>query len=82
MSPVSVQSGISYQQETFQWMFTHIAVVRDLVAMQYKEYQEVPHLHHYQTWWMQENQAGQLQMMNQPHSSAKEPAAGLNKTIL
>ncbi|XP_035514187.1 WD repeat and FYVE domain-containing protein 3 [Morone saxatilis] len=27
-------------QETFQWMFTHIAVVRDLVAMQYKEYQE------------------------------------------
>lgn len=23
-------------------MFTHIAVVRDLVAMQYKEYQEVP----------------------------------------
>lgn len=30
------------RQETFQWMFTHIAVVRDLVAMQYKEYQEVP----------------------------------------
>lgn len=28
-------------QETFQWMFTHIAVVRDLVAMQYKEHQEV-----------------------------------------
>ncbi|XP_014865507.1 PREDICTED: WD repeat and FYVE domain-containing protein 3, partial [Poecilia mexicana] len=27
-------------QETFQWMFTHIAVVRDLVAMQYKEHQE------------------------------------------
>ncbi|XP_041955873.1 WD repeat and FYVE domain-containing protein 3 isoform X3 [Alosa sapidissima] len=27
-------------QETCQWMFTHIAVVRDLVAMQYKEYQE------------------------------------------
>ncbi|KAJ8380472.1 hypothetical protein SKAU_G00012500 [Synaphobranchus kaupii] len=27
-------------QETFQWMFTHIAVVRDLVALQYKEYQE------------------------------------------
>ncbi|KAL0979906.1 hypothetical protein UPYG_G00191390 [Umbra pygmaea] len=27
-------------QETFQWMFTHIAVVRDLVTMQYKEYQE------------------------------------------
>ncbi|KAJ8383375.1 hypothetical protein AAFF_G00221650 [Aldrovandia affinis] len=27
-------------QEPFQWMFTHIAVVRDLVAMQYKEYQE------------------------------------------
>lgn len=25
-------------------MFTHIAVVRDLVAMQYKEYQEVVHL--------------------------------------
>lgn len=33
----------SNQQETFQWMFTHIAVVRDLVAMQYKEYQEVQH---------------------------------------
>ncbi|XP_035766605.1 WD repeat and FYVE domain-containing protein 3 [Neolamprologus brichardi] len=30
-------------QETFQWMFTHIAVVRDLVAMQYKEYQEWSH---------------------------------------
>ncbi|XP_024909182.1 WD repeat and FYVE domain-containing protein 3 isoform X1 [Cynoglossus semilaevis] len=27
-------------QETFQWMFTHIAVVRDLVALQYKEHQE------------------------------------------
>uniref|UniRef100_A0A8C9S430 WD repeat and FYVE domain containing 3 n=1 Tax=Scleropages formosus TaxID=113540 RepID=A0A8C9S430_SCLFO len=27
-------------QETFQWMFTHIAVVRDLVTMQHKEYQE------------------------------------------
>ncbi|XP_061906663.1 WD repeat and FYVE domain-containing protein 3 isoform X3 [Entelurus aequoreus] len=27
-------------QEAFQWMFTHIAVVRDLVAMQYKEHQE------------------------------------------
>ncbi|KAJ8263051.1 hypothetical protein COCON_G00155080 [Conger conger] len=27
-------------QETFQWMFTHIAVVRDLVTLQYKEYQE------------------------------------------
>lgn len=25
-------------------MFTHIAVVRDLVAMQYKEYQEVKQL--------------------------------------
>lgn len=36
--------SISDQQETFQWMFTHIAVVRDLVAMQYKEYQEVPSL--------------------------------------
>lgn len=35
---------ISGPQETFQWMFTHIAVVRDLVAMQYKEYQEVVHL--------------------------------------
>lgn len=44
---VSVQSGVSYHQETFQWMFTHIAVVRDLVAMQYKEYQEVLHLCHY-----------------------------------
>lgn len=41
---VSLHSLISDQQETFQWMFTHIAVVRDLVAMQYKEYQEVPHL--------------------------------------
>nr|XP_033770548.1 WD repeat and FYVE domain-containing protein 3 isoform X3 [Geotrypetes seraphini] len=27
-------------QEISQWMFTHIAVVRDLVDMQYKEYQE------------------------------------------
>ncbi|XP_043915423.1 WD repeat and FYVE domain-containing protein 3 [Protopterus annectens] len=27
-------------QETSQWMFIHIAVVRDLVDMQYKEYQE------------------------------------------
>ncbi|CAL9708759.1 unnamed protein product [Knipowitschia caucasica] len=27
-------------QETFQWMFTHIAVVKDLVAMQYKEHTE------------------------------------------
>ncbi|KAJ8285363.1 hypothetical protein GJAV_G00025980 [Gymnothorax javanicus] len=27
-------------QETFQWMFTHIAVVRDLVTLQNKEYQE------------------------------------------
>ncbi|XP_077377164.1 WD repeat and FYVE domain-containing protein 3 isoform X1 [Festucalex cinctus] len=27
-------------QEAFQWMFTHIAVVRDLVALQYKEHQE------------------------------------------
>lgn len=54
VSFVSVQSDISYQQETFQWMFTHIAVVRDLVAMQYKEYQEVPHLHHFQTQWVQE----------------------------
>uniref|UniRef100_A0A1A8MNN4 WD repeat and FYVE domain containing 3 n=1 Tax=Nothobranchius pienaari TaxID=704102 RepID=A0A1A8MNN4_9TELE len=27
-------------QETFQWMFTHIAVVRDLVTLQHKEYQE------------------------------------------
>ncbi|XP_028851764.1 WD repeat and FYVE domain-containing protein 3 isoform X2 [Denticeps clupeoides] len=27
-------------QETFQWMFTHISVVRDLVAMQYREHQE------------------------------------------
>lgn len=32
-------------QETFQWMFTHIAVVRDLVTMQYKEHQEVTHWH-------------------------------------
>lgn len=38
-----LQPLISGQQETFQWMFTHIAVVRDLVAMQYKEYQEVLH---------------------------------------
>lgn len=51
---LSLKSGISDRQETFQWMFTHIAVVRDLVAMQYKEYQEVPHLHHYQTLWVQE----------------------------
>lgn len=28
-------------QEISQWMFTHIAVVRDLVDTQYKEYQEV-----------------------------------------
>lgn len=28
-------------------MFTHIAVVRDLVAMQYKEHQEVTRLHGY-----------------------------------
>lgn len=28
-------------------MFTHIAVVRDLVAMQYKEYQEVPQSHYF-----------------------------------
>ncbi|XP_072570551.1 WD repeat and FYVE domain-containing protein 3 isoform X3 [Paramormyrops kingsleyae] len=38
------ESGINKNnlsaQETFQWMFTHIAVVRDLVTMQYKEYQE------------------------------------------
>ncbi|KAJ8286942.1 hypothetical protein GJAV_G00045160 [Gymnothorax javanicus] len=38
------ESGLSKgslsAQETFQWMFTHIAVVRDLVTMQYKEYQE------------------------------------------
>ncbi|XP_036384178.1 WD repeat and FYVE domain-containing protein 3 isoform X2 [Megalops cyprinoides] len=38
------ESGLSKNnlsaQETFQWMFTHIAVVRDLVTMQYKEYQE------------------------------------------
>ncbi|XP_029115173.1 WD repeat and FYVE domain-containing protein 3 isoform X3 [Scleropages formosus] len=27
-------------QDIFQWMFTHISVVQDLVAMQYKEYQE------------------------------------------
>uniref|UniRef100_A0A803T4Q8 WD repeat and FYVE domain containing 3 n=1 Tax=Anolis carolinensis TaxID=28377 RepID=A0A803T4Q8_ANOCA len=27
-------------QEISQWMFTHVAVVRDLVDMQYKEYQE------------------------------------------
>ncbi|XP_035234406.1 WD repeat and FYVE domain-containing protein 3 isoform X2 [Anguilla anguilla] len=33
------KSNIS-AQETFQWMFTHIAVVRDLVTLQYKEYQE------------------------------------------
>lgn len=35
---------VSGPQETFQWMFTHIAVVRDLVAMQYKEHQEVRYL--------------------------------------
>uniref|UniRef100_A0A8C3WJH3 WD repeat and FYVE domain-containing protein 3 n=1 Tax=Catagonus wagneri TaxID=51154 RepID=A0A8C3WJH3_9CETA len=29
-------------QEISQWMFTHIAVVRDLVDTQYKEYQEKP----------------------------------------
>ena len=40
--PVSSLSRVSHPQETFQWMFTHIAVVRDLVATQYKEYQEVP----------------------------------------
>ncbi|XP_069782164.1 WD repeat and FYVE domain-containing protein 3 isoform X4 [Narcine bancroftii] len=38
------ESGISKNnftsQEISQWMFTHIAVVRDLVDMQYKEYQE------------------------------------------
>uniref|UniRef100_A0A8C4ZMQ7 WD repeat and FYVE domain containing 3 n=1 Tax=Gadus morhua TaxID=8049 RepID=A0A8C4ZMQ7_GADMO len=27
-------------QETFQWMFTHIAVVRDLLSIQFKEHQE------------------------------------------
>ncbi|KAH0615815.1 hypothetical protein JD844_026358 [Phrynosoma platyrhinos] len=38
------ESGLSKHnpstQEISQWMFTHIAVVRDLVDMQYKEYQE------------------------------------------
>uniref|UniRef100_A0A4W3HF18 WD repeat and FYVE domain containing 3 n=1 Tax=Callorhinchus milii TaxID=7868 RepID=A0A4W3HF18_CALMI len=38
------ESGISKNhltaQEASQWMFTHIAVVRDLLDMQYKEYQE------------------------------------------
>lgn len=45
VSCAQVQPGVFHQQETFQWMFTHIAVVRDLVAMQYKEHQEVlqPH---------------------------------------
>lgn len=35
-------------------MFTHIAVVRDLVAMQYKEHQEVPQPHYVWSQWVLE----------------------------
>ncbi|PWA17023.1 hypothetical protein CCH79_00013243 [Gambusia affinis] len=43
-------------QETFQWMFTHIAVVRDLVAMQYKEHQEVPNAAEKMSLWASRQQ--------------------------
>ncbi|KAL4623281.1 WD repeat and FYVE domain-containing protein 3-like isoform X1 [Arapaima gigas] len=36
----SVSKSHLSAQDTFQWMFTHISVVRDLVALQYKEYQQ------------------------------------------